>query len=146
MTTAKKSAKKSAAPEWHILDARSMPLGRLATQAAHLLLGKHRLDFAPHKVAPVNVIVINSNDLKVTGEKMSQKMYRHYTGYPGGLRQRSLGEQMKRDSRVVIHSAVSGMLPKNSLRDRRLLNLKVYTGSEHPHTNQPGQQVKQARN
>ena len=119
--------------EWHVLDASKIVLGRLATQASSLLLGKHRTDFAKNKVAPVNVIVINSDNVQVTGRKMEQKMYRRFSGYPGGLRERTLRDQLGRDSRKVIYEAVSGMLPKNNLRDDRLRHLKVYTGAEHPH-------------
>lgn len=119
--------------EWHHIDAQGQVLGRLATQVAVLLMGKHRPDAQRHLVAPVRVVITNTDKIAVTGQKMEQKMYRHYTGYPGGLKERSLGEQMKRDSRVVIQEAVRGMLPKNSLRDKRLLHMKLYAGSEHPH-------------
>lgn len=119
--------------EWHVLDATSAPLGRLATRAAELLMGKHRPDYVPNKVAPVYVVVTNSDSLKVTGDKMNQKMYRHYTGYPGGLKERALKEEMIRDSREVIRMAIFGMLPKNNLRAERMRQLKVYVGAEHPH-------------
>lgn len=120
--------------EWHHLDASKIVLGRLATQAAHLLLGKHRVDSAPHKVTPVFVVVTNSDAIQVTGNKLSQKQYYRYSGYPGGIYSRSLADQMRRDSRRVISDAVFGMLPKNSLRNERMKHLKIYTGSEHPHT------------
>lgn len=119
--------------EWHVMDATSAPLGRLATRVAELLMGKHRPDYVPNKVAPVYVVVTNSDSLKVTGDKMNQKMYRHYTGYPGGLKERALKEEMIRDSREVIRLAVFGMLPKNNLRAERMRQLKVYVGAEHPH-------------
>lgn len=122
--------------EWHLLDASTMPLGRLATEAATLLMGKHRADFARHQVAPVRVVVINSDTLKVTGNKMEAKFYRHYSGYPGGLKERTLKDQIQRDSRVVIEEAVSGMLPKNNLRKQMMVHLKVYKGAEHPHAAQ----------
>ncbi|HSX24419.1 MAG TPA: 50S ribosomal protein L13 [Candidatus Andersenbacteria bacterium] len=119
--------------EWHLIDATSAPLGRIATQIASLLLGKHLTGSAKHTVAPVHIVVINADSLVVTGKKKEQKMYRKYSGYPGGLRERTLTEQMNRDSSFVIRQAVSGMLPKNNLRDDRLHNLHIYPGAEHPH-------------
>lgn len=125
--------------EWHVLDASAMTLGRLATKAAGLLMGKHRPDFARHTVAPVQVVVINTDLLKVTGKKMDQKFYRHYSGYPGGLKERTLKEQMQRDSRLVVEEAVAGMLPKNNLRKEMLRHLKLYEGAKHPHMAQTEQ-------
>lgn len=119
--------------EWHVLDATSDTLGRIATQAASLLLGKHRTDSAKNKVAPVHVVVINSDFVKVTGKKKDQKMYRRYTGYPGGLRERTMTEQMVRDSRFIIEQAISGMLPKNNLRAVRMRQLHIYPTKDHPH-------------
>lgn len=119
--------------EWHVLDASELPLGRLATKAATLLMGKHRVDFARHTVAPVHVVVINTDLVRVTGKKLDQKFYRHYSGYPGGLKERSLKDQLQRDSRVVVTEAVAGMLPKNNLRKEMLRQLKLYPGAEHPH-------------
>lgn len=119
--------------EWHVLDATTDTLGRIATQAASLILGKHRTDSAKNKAAPVHVVVINSDSLKVTGKKKDQKMYRRYSGYPGGLHERTLKEQMIRDSRFVIEEAVSGMLPKNNLRAVRIRQLHVYPTADHPH-------------
>lgn len=119
--------------EWHIIDAKSGNLGRLATEIASLLLGKHRTDSAKHMISPVHVVVVNAESLQVTGKKREQKMYRRYTGYPGGLRERTLNEQMKRDCTFVIEQAVSGMLPKNNLRNDRLKNLHIYATAEHPH-------------
>lgn len=130
-----KEKKKKEAPvlEWHVIDAASAPLGRLATDVAILLLGKHRPDYAPNVVAPVRVVILNTDNIKVTGAKMDQKMYRRYTGYPGGLRERNMADQMNRDSRVIFEKAVFGMLPKNSLRAHRLKNLLIYKNEEHPH-------------
>lgn len=119
--------------EWYVLDATSDTLGRIATRAASLLLGKHRTDWATNKVAPVHVVVINSDQIKVTGKKKEQKMYRRYSGYPGGLHERTLKQQMIRDSRFVIEEAVSGMLPKNILRAKRIKQLHVYPTEKHPH-------------
>jgi len=119
--------------EWHTFDASSDYLGRLSTQIAALLMGKHRTDFARHIVPAVYVIVTNADALKVTGNKREKKFYRHYSGYPGGLKERSLAEQMRRDSTLVIREAVAGMLPKNNLRKEMLRHLKVYAGTDHPH-------------
>jgi large subunit ribosomal protein L13 len=119
--------------EWHHLDARNKVLGRLATQAAQLLLGKHRVDSRPHVVVPVYVVVTNSDEVVLTGTKERNKLYRRYTGYPGGLRERTAEEVRRLDSRRLIIEAVTGMLPKNSLRAERLKHLKVYATAEHPH-------------
>lgn len=123
----------SANLEWHVIDAKSGTLGRIATKIASLLLAKHRTDSEKHVAAPVRVVVINSDNLKVTGKKKKQKMYRRYTGYPGGLRERTMQEQMNRDSTFIIQEAVVGMLPKNRLRASRMRNLYVYPTSDHPH-------------
>ncbi|MEK7557388.1 MAG: 50S ribosomal protein L13 [Patescibacteria group bacterium] len=119
--------------EWHLLDAKNKILGRLASEVAHLLLGKHRADFAKHVIPSVNVIVINAKDVAVTGRKETQKLYRHHTGYPGHLKERTLAEQRRRDPRRIVQLAVQGMLPKNGLRKARMSHLKVYAGAEHPH-------------
>ncbi len=127
------SLKTAATAEWHLVDARDQVLGRLATRIASLIIGKHRPDFAKHTIAPVYVIVTNTDHVVLTGKKEDAKMYRHYTGYPGGLRERSVREQRARDSRVIVEQAVYGMLPKNNLRDERMRHLKLYPGTEHPH-------------
>lgn len=119
--------------EWHHLDAKNKVLGRLATQAAVWLLGKHRPDFSPQSVAPVYVVITNTDHVVLTGRKEEQKMYRHYTGYHGGLRERSVAEQRRRDSRRIVEEAVSGMLPKNNSRKLLMRHLKLYAGPEHPH-------------
>ena len=126
-------AQDSPTPEWHLLDAKEQVVGRLATQAAQLLLGKHRPDTVPHVVPPVNVVVINTDEAVFSGAKEEAKRYSRYTGYPGGLRQRTVREQRQRDSRRLVSDAISGMLPKNKLRAQRLQHLKVYRGAEHPH-------------
>ncbi|MEX1997058.1 MAG: 50S ribosomal protein L13 [Candidatus Andersenbacteria bacterium] len=121
------------AGEWHHFDAQGEVLGRLATRAAALLLGKHRFDFAKNVVAPVYVVITNCDHVVLTGNKETQKMYRHYTGYPGGLKERSVAEQRRRDSRVIVEEAIYGMLPKNNLRAERMRHLKLYAGATHPH-------------
>lgn len=119
--------------EWHLVDADNKVLGRVATEVASLLIGKHRPDFAPNRVAPVHVVVTNSDTVALTGSKEEDKNYYHYTGHPGGLRQINVQRQREKDSRKIIELAVQGMLPKNNLRAKRMLHLKVYPGAEHPH-------------
>jgi len=122
--------------KWYVLDAAEAPLGRLATVAASLLLGKGKPTLTPHIDGGDYVIIINSASLVVTGKKTQDKTYYRHSGFPGGLYSRSLAEQMKRDSNVVIIKAVRGMLPDNKLRAGRLARLKVYSDSEHAHTAQ----------
>lgn len=119
--------------EWHHIDAKDQVLGRIATSAASLLLGKHRTDSREHTAAPVFVVITNTDKVHVTGKKREQKMYRSHSKYPGSLKERTLGEQMRRDSTFVVRQAVAGMLPKNNLRAQRLLQLKLYAGPENPH-------------
>lgn len=125
--------------EWHVFDAKDKVLGRLATKVAGLILGKHRLDFANNRVAPVSVVIINTDQVALTGQKELQKVYYRHSGYPGGLKQRTVAEQRRKDSRRIVHDAVAGMLPKNSLRTERLGHLRLYAGSEHPHQAQLSQ-------
>ena len=119
--------------EWHIIDASQAPLGRVATQVATLLMGKGKPQFTKHIDCGDFVIVINAAQTKVTGDKMDKKMYYKHSGFPGGLREATLGEKMIKDPTFAITKAVRGMLPVNKLRDDRLLRLKVYEGSEHKH-------------
>lgn len=119
--------------QWHLIDARDQVLGRLATKVAMLLMGKNSPDYTPHLPTAVNVVVVNTDLVVLTGNKEDQKMYRHFTGYPGGLKERSVREQRLRDSRVIIEQAVFGMLPKNNLRPVRMRRLKLYAGAQHPH-------------
>lgn len=118
---------------WHHFDARGKVLGRLATEIAQALIGKDRVTFAKNTVAPTYIVVTNTDHVVLTGRKEEQKMYRHYTGHPGGLKERSVKEQRKRDSRVIVEQAVFGMLPKNNLRKQRMRHLKLYAGEHHPH-------------
>ncbi len=122
--------------KWYILDASKQPLGRLSTVAASLLLGKGKPSFTPHVDGGDYVIVINSDKLVVTGQKVTDKDYYRHSGFPGGLYKRTLGEQQAKDSTKVIRSAVRGMLPVNKLRKGRLMRLKVYGGAEHDHAGQ----------
>ena len=118
---------------WHVLDAREVPLGRLATVTASLLLGKGKPTVTAHVDGGDFVIVINADQLVVTGNKLEDKMYYHHSGYPGGLRETALKDKITQDSTTVITKAVRGMLPANKLRDGRLKRLKVYRGGEHQH-------------
>lgn len=125
--------------EWYHIDAKGKVLGRLATQAAAWLIGKHRTDFSSNVIAPVYVVITNTDHVVLTGRKEEQKKYRHYTGYHGGLKERSVAEQRRRDSRRIIEEAVYGMLPKNNSRKLRMRHLKLYSGEQHPHLAQLGE-------
>jgi large subunit ribosomal protein L13 len=114
----------------HTIDATNKILGRLATEVAILLRGKNKPNFAPHLDIGDEVTVINTDKIKVTGQKMKQKIYYRHSGYPGGLKVRRLEEMMEKDSREVVRKAVYGMLPKNKLRDKIIKRLKLYKGEK----------------
>ena len=122
--------------KWYVIDASETTLGRVATQAASLLLGKGKPQFTQHIDCGDFVVVVNTDKLKVTGEKMTDKKYYNHSGHPSGLRERRLEEVMAKDSTEAIVEAVKGMLPTNKLREPRLLRLKVYKGAEHNHAAQ----------
>jgi len=122
-----------ASREWYVVDATGMTLGRLATQIATVLKGKHKPMFTPSMDCGDFVIVINAEKVRVTGRKLDQKFYYRYSGYPGGLSQTSLRDQLAHHPERVIQAAVKGMLARNKLRDQLVKKLKVYAGSEHPH-------------
>ena len=122
--------------EWHIIDASEYPLGRVSTKTASLLLGKHKPAQSPHVDGGDHVVIINSDNVRVTGNKEQDKLYRRHSGYPGGLREKSLKDIASQDSTRIIYKAVRGMLPDNKLRKGRLARLKIYAGSEHPHGGQ----------
>jgi large subunit ribosomal protein L13 len=122
--------------EWHVIDATDVVLGRLATQAATLLRGKHKPTFAPHVDGGDFVIIINADKVALTGSKREQKMDYRHSGYPGGLRATSYTELLESDPRRAVEKAVKGMLPHNKLGRQVISKLKVYAGSEHPHTAQ----------
>lgn len=117
--------------EWYIIDASKTTLGRLATQIALLLTGKNKPQYTSHIDCGDYVIVINSDKLKVTGKKLTDKIYYRHSGYPGGIKQMTLSEKMEKDSTDVIIKAVRGMVPPNKLRPNRLARLKVYKGANH---------------
>jgi len=121
------------AREWYLVDAQGQTLGRLATQIADTLRGKRKPQFTPHVDTCDFVVVVNAEKIAVTGNKLDQKRYYRHSGYPGGLRSRTLREQLDRRPTEVLRTAVRGMLPKNRLARRQLTKLKIYAGTEHPH-------------
>ena len=124
---------------WVVVDAEGQTLGRLATQIAETLRGKNKPQYTPHVDTGDFVVVVNAEKIHVTGQKLDQKMYYRHSGYPGGLRSRTLREQLERRPTEVIRKAVKGMLPRNRLGRAQLGKLKVYAGPEHPHTAQSPQ-------
>ena len=124
---------------WHVIDAEGAVLGRVATQVATLLRGKHKPIYAPHVDTGDHVIVINASKLDVSVRKQQQKLYRRHSGYPGGLREESLEHLLERDPERVVRLAIRGMLPKNRLGRATLKKLRVYAGPNHPHTAQQPQ-------
>jgi large subunit ribosomal protein L13 len=119
--------------KWYVIDASEAPLGRVATVAANLLTGKGKPMLTQHIDTGDYVIIINTDQLVVTGKKLQDKMYYRHSNYPGGLTETTLAEQMTKDSTKVFEHAIRGMLPVNKLRKARLERLKIYAGSEHNH-------------
>ena len=122
--------------EWHVIDATDVVLGRLASQVAVLLRGKHKPIFAPHVDTGDFVIVINAEKVALTGQKLAQKMDYRHSGFPGGLRATSYIELLATNPRRAVEKAVKGMLPHNKLSDAQITKLKVYAGDIHPHAAQ----------
>jgi large subunit ribosomal protein L13 len=122
--------------EWFVVDAEGKTLGRLATRIADTLRGKHKPEYTPHVDTGDFVVVVNAEKVRVTGDKRAAKLYHRHSGYPGGLRSRTLGEMLERRPEEVIRLAVRGMLPRNRLGRRQLTKLKVYAGPDHPHAAQ----------
>ncbi len=118
---------------WLVVDATGQTLGRLATQIADALRGKRKPEYTPHIDTGDFVVVVNAEKISVTGAKRAEKMYYRHSGYPGGLKKRTLSEMLARRPEEVIRLAVRGMLPKNRLARKQLTKLKVYAGPEHPH-------------
>jgi len=119
--------------EWVVVDAEGQTLGRLATQIADTLRGKNKPEYTPHIDTGDFVVVINAEKIRVSGNKLTEKVYYRHTGYPGGLRSRTLEEQLDRRPEEVIRTAVKGMIPRTRLGRAQLRKLKVYAGTEHPH-------------
>lgn len=122
--------------QWHVLDATDKPLGRLATEAAHLLMGKNKPMFCRHLDTGDYVVVVNAGKIHTSGNKVDQKLYYRHSGYPGGFKSVKLGNMLKSKPTWVIEHAVKGMLPKNRLGNSMIKKLKVYAGDSHPHTAQ----------
>lgn len=120
-------------PAWWLVDATGRTLGRLATELARVIMGKHKPGYTPHIDTGDYIVVTNASKIHVTGRKLEQKMYMHYTGYMGGLRKESLASLLERHPERVIELAVRRMIPKGRLGRRMLGKLKVYAGAEHPH-------------
>jgi large subunit ribosomal protein L13 len=121
---------------WLVVDASGQTLGRLSTQIADALRGKRKPEFTPHVDTGDFVIVVNAEKVSVTGKKREEKLYYRHSGYPGGLRTRTLGEQLERRPEEVIRLAVRGMLPRTRLGRAQLRKLKIYAGPDHPHAAQ----------
>ena len=122
--------------KWYVVDAAGKPLGRVASQVASILRGKHKPTFTPHVDGGDFVVVVNASKVVLTGKKLDQKYYRYHTGYVGGLKEISYREMMEKKPEEVVAHAVSGMLPKNKLRARMMTRLRVFAGAEHTHAAQ----------
>jgi large subunit ribosomal protein L13 len=125
--------------DWYVVDAEGKTLGRLATQLADVLRGKRKPEYTPHCDTGDFVVVVNAAKIRVTGNKLNDKLYHRHSGYPGGLRTRTLADMLERRPEEVIRKAVKGMLPRNRLARQQLRKLKVYPGSAHPHEAQKPQ-------
>ena len=122
--------------KWYVVDAADMTLGRLAAEVARILRGKHKPIFTPHLDTGDYVIVVNAEKIKVTGKKLDQKVYKHYSGFIGGLKETTLKEKLNKKPEEVIEHAVKGMLPKGPLGRQMFTKLHVYAGPEHKHAAQ----------
>jgi large subunit ribosomal protein L13 len=121
---------------WHVIDAQDAILGKLASKAAMLLMGKHKPSYTPFLDTGDHVIVINASKARLTGRKETNKMYRHFTGYPGGLVEKSLSRVRREKPTRIVEDAIAGMLPKTKLGKQMYRKLKVYAGDRHPHAAQ----------
>jgi len=128
--------------EWYLIDAKTLPLGKLAVVIADKLMGKSKVTYTPHIDNGDYVVVINAKDLVVTGNKMTDKMYHRHSGFPGGLTSLKLEEVVEKDPSYAIKEAVKGMLPKNKLAADRLARLRVFDGAEHTHAAQNPKEIK----
>lgn len=128
--------------EWWVIDASTLPLGKLATIIADKLMGKSKVTYTPHIDNGDYVVVTNAKDLVVTGEKLTQKKYYHHSGYPGGLKTLTLAEVLDKNPALAIQSAVQGMLPKNKLLKERMKRLRVFANVEHSHIAQNPKEIK----
>lgn len=128
--------------EWWIIDASTLPLGKLAVVIADKLMGKSKVTYTPHTDNGDYVVVINAKNIVATGEKMTDKHYYRHSGFPGGLTDLTLREIIEKDPAVAVKHAVKGMLPKNKLLADRLARLRVFEGAEHAHTAQTPKEIK----
>ena len=128
--------------KWVVIDAEAAVLGRLSSEIAKIIRGKHKTNYTPHVDCGDNVIVINAEKIRLTGKKMTDKIYLSHTGYPGGQRETTPRQLMAKSPSLIIERAVRGMLPKNRLGRRLFTNLYVYNGAEHPHAAQQPQEIK----
>lgn len=123
----------AALDKWYVIDATGLVLGRVATKCATILTGKHRPHYAPFLLTGDHVVIINADKIRLTGQKLDQKVYRWHTRYPGGLREAEIRKVLDAKPEKVIREAVLGMLPKNKLRKRMVQRLKIYAADQHPH-------------
>ena len=128
--------------EWWLIDASTLPLGKLDVVIADKLMGKSKVTYTPHTDNGDYVVVINAKNLKVTGDKMTDKHYYSHSGFPGGLKDLTLAEIIEKDPALAIQQAVKGMLPKNKLQADRLARLRIFEGTEHAHTAQQPKEIK----
>ena len=128
--------------EWWLIDASTLPLGKLAVVIADKLMGKSKVTYTPHIDNGDYVVVTNAKNLKVTGDKMTKKMYYRHSGFPGGLTELKLEEVIEKEPAVAIREAVKGMLPKNKLSADRMERLRIFDGAEHAHTAQNPKEIK----
>ena len=128
--------------EWYIIDASTLPLGKLAVVIADKLMGKSKVTYTPHTDNGDYVVVINAKNLKATGNKMTDKMYYRHSGFPGGIKALKLEEVIEKDPGYAIEEAVKGMLPKNKLSAARMSRLRIFEGEEHAHTAQNPKEIK----
>ena len=131
--------------DWFVVDAEGQTLGRLATQIADALRGKRKPEYTPHCDTGDFVVVVNAEKIVVTGAKREQKIYYRHSGYPGGMKSRTLAEMLEKKPEDVIRLAVKGMLPRNKLARKQMLKLKIYAGTEHPHSAQQPQPMEVSR-
>jgi len=141
MNTTRSIKKGELNKDWYVIDAKDKVLGRLCSNVANILRGKHKPSFTPNIDTGDYVIILNANKIKVTGKKEESKTYEHYTGYPGGLRSKKFSILRQTNPEQIIENAVRGMLPKSKLGKAMIKKLKVYAGDKHPHTSQSPKQI-----
>jgi large subunit ribosomal protein L13 len=128
--------KETVTRQWYVVDAAGKTLGRLCTEIANRLRGKHKPEFTPHVDTGDYIVVVNAEKIVVTGNKTTDKLYQHHTGYPGGIKSISFDKLLVKSPEMIIEKAVKGMMPKNKLSRAMLAKLKVYAGNDHPHSAQ----------